>query len=80
MGMGRGSRERGRRVNMVQTMYTLVCKSKNDTCRNCSRIWGGGMRERSGEGNSRMIYLIHCKNLCKWYNVPTASTIKNNIK
>jgi hypothetical protein len=21
-----------------------------------------------------MIYLIHCKNLCKWYNVPPPST------
>jgi hypothetical protein len=24
--------------------------------------------------NSSMIYLIHCKNLCKWHNVPTPST------
>jgi hypothetical protein len=27
-----------------------------------------------GEGNSSMIYLIHCKNLCKCYNVPTPNT------
>jgi hypothetical protein len=20
--------------------------------------------------NSSMMYLLHCKNLCKWYNVP----------
>jgi hypothetical protein len=26
------------------------------------------------EGNSRMIYLIHCKNFCKCHNVPPPST------
>jgi hypothetical protein len=31
-----------------------------------SEIRERGKRKRSGEvGNSRMIYLIHCKNLCK---------------
>jgi hypothetical protein len=29
---GRGGRERSRRLNMVQIMYTHVCKCKNDTC------------------------------------------------
>jgi hypothetical protein len=29
---GGGGGERGGRVNMVQTMYTHVCKCKNDTC------------------------------------------------
>jgi hypothetical protein len=29
------------------------------------------MRERRGGVNSTMIYLIHCKNLCKCYHVPT---------
>jgi hypothetical protein len=27
------------------------------------------------EVNSCMIYLIHCKNLCKCHNIPTPSTI-----
>jgi hypothetical protein len=27
-----------------------------------------------GGGNSSMIYLIHCKNFCKCYNVPPLST------
>jgi hypothetical protein len=26
--------------------------------------------------NSTMIYLIYCKNFCKWCNVPPPSTIK----
>jgi hypothetical protein len=29
---GGGGRERGRKMNMVQIMYTHVCKCKNDTC------------------------------------------------
>jgi hypothetical protein len=47
----RGGRERGRRMNVVQTMYTHVCKCKNDTCSNCSRNQGrgnGGEQERWG--------------------------------
>jgi hypothetical protein len=33
-------------------------------------IRGWGIRER-GRGNEfNMIYLIHCKNLCKCHNVP----------
>jgi hypothetical protein len=36
----------------------------------------GRMRERSEGGNSIMMYLIHCKNLCKCYNVPTPRTKK----
>jgi hypothetical protein len=28
-------------------------------------IRGGGMGERSVVGNSSIIYLIHCKNICK---------------
>jgi hypothetical protein len=27
-----GNRERGRRIIMVQIMYTYACKCKNDTC------------------------------------------------
>jgi hypothetical protein len=38
-------------------------------------IRGGGMKESSGEGlNSSMIYLMHCKNLCKCHNVHLPST------
>jgi hypothetical protein len=37
-----------------------------------------GMGERSVGGNSNMVYLIHYKNLCKYYNVPPHSTIKKN--
>jgi hypothetical protein len=45
-------------------------------CWNCSRNQGRGMGESNGVGNSSMIYLIYCKNLCKCYNVPPPSTIK----
>jgi hypothetical protein len=34
-----------------------------------------GMKESNAAGNSSMMYLIYCKNLCKHYNVPTHSTI-----
>jgi hypothetical protein len=38
-------------------------------------VLGKGEWEREVEGdNSSMIYLIHCKNLCKCYNIPTPST------
>jgi hypothetical protein len=40
----------------------------------------GRMRERSEGGNSIMMYLIHCKNLCKCYNVPTPCTKKKKKK
>jgi hypothetical protein len=33
-------------------------------------IRGGGTGESSGGGISSMIYLMHCKNLCKRDNVP----------
>jgi hypothetical protein len=33
-------RKTGRRMNMVQTMYTHACKCKTDTCGNCSRNQG----------------------------------------
>jgi hypothetical protein len=32
IGEGAGGGERSRRMNMVQIMYTYVCKCKNDTC------------------------------------------------
>jgi hypothetical protein len=37
---GEGGKERGSRMNVVQTMYTHVCKWKNDACLNCSRNQG----------------------------------------
>jgi hypothetical protein len=68
-------RELGRRMNMVQIMYTHVCKCKNDTCWNNSSNQGRGEWKKGVEGvNSHMMYLIHCKNLCKCYNVPSPST------
>jgi hypothetical protein len=36
---------------------------------------GEGNKGEWGEVNSSMIYLIYCKNFCKYYNV-TPSTIK----
>jgi hypothetical protein len=68
-------------MNVEQIMYIHLCKLKNDTCWNCSR------NKRRGwwwklvvDGvNSSMIYLMHCKKLCKSYNVPLPSIriIKN---
>jgi hypothetical protein len=34
----------------------------------------GGIKENDEGVNSSMIYLIHCKNICKWHNVPPPST------
>jgi hypothetical protein len=69
----------------VQIMCTCIYKCKNDTCWNCSRNWGGGIKESGGvvEGvNSNMIYLIHCKNLCKFHNIASTAMKenKNQIK
>jgi hypothetical protein len=38
--------------------------------------------EIRGGGIASMIYLTHCKNLCKCYNVPTPSTtiLKKRVK
>jgi hypothetical protein len=37
------------------------------------------MGERRGDPNPDVIYLVHCENFCKCYNVPTPSTtIKKN--
>jgi hypothetical protein len=35
---------------------------------------GGGEKESSEEMNSSIIYLVHCKNLCKCHNVPPPRT------
>jgi hypothetical protein len=47
---GGGGGEMSRRMNMVQTMYTHVFKSKNDTCRNCSRNQGRGDEKEQRRG------------------------------
>jgi hypothetical protein len=42
---------------------------------------GGGMKESRGGVNSSMISLIHCKNFCKYSNVPpTQNNNKNKFK
>jgi hypothetical protein len=59
-------------------MCIQVCKCKNDTCWNYSRNRGG---KEKGEGvKSCMIHLIHCKNLCKCYNVPSTITTRKGKK
>jgi hypothetical protein len=40
----------------------------------------GGIKENGGGVNSSMMYLIYCKDLCKYYNVPPSSTIKKYFK
>jgi hypothetical protein len=69
-------------VNMVQKMCTHVSQCKYDTCWNYSRNWGRRRwRRMVKEVNSCVIYLIHCKNLCKGHNVPPPSkTIKEKRK
>jgi hypothetical protein len=38
--------------------------------------WGRRkIKENLEGGNSSMIYLLYCKNLCKFHNVPLPSTI-----
>jgi hypothetical protein len=50
-------------------MYTHVCKCK------LSQVSGEGDEREAVEGvNSNMICLIHYKNLCKCYSVPSPST------
>jgi hypothetical protein len=44
------------------------------------RIRGGGWGRAVEEGNSRMINLIHCKNLCKCYNLPPPRETIKKIK
>jgi hypothetical protein len=47
---GRGGRERGKRMNMVQIYDTHVCKCRNDTCLNCSRNQGKGNEREQCSG------------------------------
>jgi hypothetical protein len=41
--------------------------------------WEGNEREQ-WRVNSCMIYLIHCKNICKFYSVPAPGTTINEMK
>jgi hypothetical protein len=42
---------------------------------------GEGIKERMIEGvNSTMIYLVYCKNFCKWHSVPLAQKKKKTNK
>jgi hypothetical protein len=48
-----GGKERGwRRMNMVDGFCICVWKYNNETCWNCSRKGGRGMRENDGGGES----------------------------
>jgi hypothetical protein len=38
------------RVNMVEILFTHVCKWKNETCRNYRRSGGRGIKENDGGG------------------------------
>jgi hypothetical protein len=61
-------------------LCTHVCKRKNETCWNCFR--NGGRKENGlMEGvNSSIIYLICCKNFCKYLNITPSLTIKKEKK
>jgi hypothetical protein len=69
-------RERVRRMNMVQKKYTGHVNAKMILLKLFQES-GEGTWKRAVEGiNSSMIYMIHCKNLCKkCYNVPPPRTI-----
>jgi hypothetical protein len=55
-----------RRVNMVKTFCTYICKWKNETCWNYSRNGEHGGYKKMMEGiNSTITYY---KNLCKCHN------------
>jgi hypothetical protein len=43
-------------------------------------IGGGGYRRMLEGVNSSMIYLMHCKNLCKCHNVPPLHNKKKKKK
>jgi hypothetical protein len=43
---------------------------KKDALYKVKKVGEGEIKESSGEVNSSMIYLIHCKNFYKSHNVP----------
>jgi hypothetical protein len=72
-----GGRERGRRVNMVQILYTYVCKCK----KLIQELGEKGQKRTVARVNSSMIYLINYKNLCKYSNIyPTQHNNNNSFK
>jgi hypothetical protein len=62
---------KGKRMNMVQ-VHTYV-NEKLYLLKLFQESGEGGIKEKAGS-NSSMMYLIHCKNLCKCHNVPHPST------
>jgi hypothetical protein len=75
---GRGEKEGKGRVNMVQILYTHVCKWKIETI---PGMWGGENKEEWWKGvNSSIMCSIYCKNFCKCHNVPPSSTTTKNKK
>jgi hypothetical protein len=59
----------------------MYVNAKMITVETIPGIGGGEVKENGGRVNSSMIYLIHCKNLCKCHNVPPPSaTIKGEKK
>jgi hypothetical protein len=55
-------------------MYTYDLNAKIIPAETVIEIQGRGMKDSGGGVNSCMIYLIHCKNLCKCSSVPLLST------
>jgi hypothetical protein len=64
-----------RRVNMVQILCTHVCKQKNET-----RNRGRGIKETSGGGEFKYVYLTYYKNFCKYHSVPSPRFFKKEEK
>jgi hypothetical protein len=56
----------------------MYANAKMITVETIPGIRGGGRGEKNGGGNSNVIYLIHCKSLCKYYHVPPPSAIIKN--
>jgi hypothetical protein len=65
--------EMGRSMNILQIMYTHAYKCQMIPVGTVSGVRGWEMKDSSGGMNSSMIYLIDCKNLCKYYSVPPPS-------
>jgi hypothetical protein len=78
VGVGGDGEERGKRMNMAQIMYIHYVNAKMIPVETVPGIGGRRNEGEELEGvNSSMIYLIHCKNLCKSYTVsPSNTTIK----
>jgi hypothetical protein len=57
----------GGRVNMVQILYTHICKCKKLYQLKLFQEWERGIKENNGGESSTMIY---CMNFCKCPNVP----------